>query len=103
VTRWTSENHFAAVPVSLYGVVLFMAAIAYYILMHALIRHHGRGSALAVAVGSDFKGKISVVIYAVGIFVAFKAPWMAFGLYCLVALIWIVPDRRIERSLKNGS
>ncbi len=100
VTRWTGENNFAATPVAMYGVVLFMAAIAYYILMHALIRHHGKASTLGVAVGNDFKGKISVVIYATAIAVAFMNSWMAFALYCGVALMWLVPDRRIEKNIR---
>jgi uncharacterized membrane protein len=99
VTRWTGENNFAATPVAMYGVVLIMAAIAYYILMHALIRHHGRDSTLAKAVGNDFKGKISVVIYAVAIPASFLNPWMACALYCGVALMWLVPDRRIEKTI----
>jgi uncharacterized membrane protein len=99
VTRWMGENEFAAVPVAMYGIVLFMGAIAFYILMHALIRHHGKDSALARAVGNDFKGKISVVIYAAAIILAFLNRWLAFGLYVLVALMWIIPDRRIENTL----
>ena len=99
VTRWTGENNFAATPVSMYGVVFLMAAIAYYILMHALIRHHGKDSPLARAVGNDFKGKISVVIYAIAILLAFINRWVAFGLYCLVALLWVIPDRRIEKTV----
>lgn len=99
VTGWMGENNFSARPVALYGVVLFMAAIAYFILSRALIRHHGRDSALARAVGNDFKGKISVLIYAVAIAISFVNEWVAFGLYILVALIWFIPDRRIERTL----
>src|SRR5258708_37391962 len=99
VTAWSGENSFAAVPIALYGGVLFMAAIAYYILAHTLIRYHGRQSTLAVALGNDFKGKISVVIYAVAILLAFVNRWLAFGLYSLVALMWIVPDRRIEKTI----
>lgn len=99
VTAWMGENHFTAVPVALYGVVLLLAAIAYFILVRALIAHHGQESALAKAVGSDFKGKISVVIYAVAVPLAFVNAWVAFALYVLVAIIWIIPDRRIERTL----
>jgi TMEM175 potassium channel family protein len=101
VTGWMGENHFAPLPVALYGAVLFMAAIAYYILSRALIRHHGRDSVLAKAVGKDFKGKISVVIYAVAIPLSFLNQWIAFGLYIFVALIWFIPDRRIERTVSG--
>ena len=99
VTGWMGENHFAALPVALYGLVLILAAIAYYILSRALIRHHGQDSVLAKAVGKDFKGKISVAIYAAAIPLAFLNRWIAFGLYIFVALIWFIPDRRIERVL----
>ena len=101
VTGWMGENHFAAWPVALYGVVLLMAAIAYFILSRALIRHHGRDSALAKAVGKDFKGKVSVLIYAVAIAISFLNRWVAFGLYIFVALMWFIPDRRIERILSD--
>ena len=100
VTRWTGENNFAAIPVAMYGMVLLMAAIAYYILMHELIRLHGTDSPLGVAVGSDFKGKVSVLIYAVAIGVALLTPWIAFTLYCWVALMWFIPDRRIEKTIQ---
>lgn len=99
VTGWMGENHFATGPVALYGVVLFMAAVAYYILTRALLAHHDRDSALAKALGRDFKGKISVVIYAAGIGLAFLQGWISIVLYVTVALIWLVPDRRIERVL----
>ena len=95
------ENHFAARPVALYGVVLVMAAVAYFILSRALINHHGRDSVLAKAVGKDFKGKVSVLIYAVAIAISFLNRWAAFGLYIFVALMWLIPDRRIERILAD--
>jgi len=98
-TAWMGETNFAAVPVALYGVVLIGAAIAYFILSTALIARHGKDSTFAQAIGSDFKGKISVVIYAVGIGVSLVAPTVAGALYTLVALIWLIPDRRIERAL----
>ena len=101
VTGWMGENQFAARPVALYGVVLIMAAVAYFILSRALINHHGRDSALARAVGKDFKGKISVLIYAVAIAISFLNRWAAFGLYIFVALMWLIPDRRIERILAD--
>ena len=99
VTGWMGENHFAALPVALYGVVLFMAGMAYYILAQALARHHGKDSKLAKALGKDFKGLASVVIYAVAIAIAFPSPSLAGLLYVVVALIWLIPDRRIERVL----
>jgi uncharacterized membrane protein len=101
VTGWMGENQFAARPVALYGVVLIMAAVAYFILSRALINHHGRDSALARAVGKDFKGKVSVLIYAVAIAISFLSRWAAFGLYIFVALMWLIPDRRIERILAD--
>lgn len=99
VTGWMGENHFAAWPVALYGVVLLFAAIAYYILAHVLISHHGRDSALAKALGKDFKGKVSVVFYAAAIPLAFVNSWLACALYVLVAVMWLIPDRRIEHAL----
>jgi uncharacterized membrane protein len=99
VTGWMGENQFTPWPVALYGVVLLFAAIAYYILTRALISLHGSDSMLASALGSDLKGKISPVIYLVAVPVAFANPWIAFGLYVLVAVIWLVPDRRIEKNL----
>ncbi|MBD2105823.1 TMEM175 family protein [Nodosilinea sp. FACHB-13] len=99
VTGWTGENHSAALPVAFYGGVLFFAAIAYYILTQVLIAYEGRDSALAIAVGRDWKGKISVVIYAIAISLAFLSSWLSLGLYVLVAVMWLIPDRRIERAL----
>lgn len=99
VTAWMGENHFAATPVALYGVVLFMAAVAYYILARTLTRLHGTGSKLAIAIGKDGKGLISLVVYAIAIVVASASPALAGSLYALVALIWLIPDRRIERVL----
>ena len=99
VTAWMGENHFAPVPVALYGVILFMAGCAYFILARALASHHGADSKLARALGEDLKGKISVFIYAVAILVALFAPAMAGVLYTAVALLWLVPDRRIEKVL----
>ena len=98
-TGWMGENHFAAWPVVIYGGVLLFAAVAYFILTRALIALHGRDSVLAAAVGADFKGKISVVIYLIAIMVAFISSWFAFLLYILVAVMWLVPDRRIEKTL----
>ena len=99
VTGWMGENNFSTIPVALYGVVLLLAAIAYFILAHALILHHGEESLLAKAFGKDFKGKISVVFYLFAIPLSFINPWLSFGFYILVAGIWIVPDKRIEKIL----
>lgn len=100
VTGWMGENHFAAAPTALYGVVLLMAAIAYWILQQTILANEGPDCALAVAVGKDFKGKISPVIYAAAIGLAFVSPLIAGGLYVLAAMMWLVPDRRIERMVK---
>ena len=97
VTGWMGENHFAEIPVALYGAVLLMSAISYYVLSRCLIKHDGRESRLGSAVGKDFKGRISVVIYVVAILLSFVNRWVALGLYFSVALLWFVPDRRIER------
>jgi len=98
-TGWVGENHFATIPVAIYGVILFWAGVAYWILTQTLIASHGQDSTLAIAIGKDIKGKISVAIYAVGIALAFVNAWLGFGLYILVAIIWFIPDRRIERNL----
>jgi uncharacterized membrane protein len=104
VTAWMGENHFAQLPVICYGGVLIMTSISYLILITILVRHHGENSVLARAIGSDTKGKISTGIYAAAIVVSFIHSWMAFGMYFIVALIWLVPDKRIERKLseENG-
>jgi uncharacterized membrane protein len=99
VTNWMGENHFASWPVAFYGAVLLGAAIAYFILARALISLHGRDSALAIAFGRDFKGKISLVIYILAIPLAFFQPWISCALYVLVIAMWLVPDRRIEKTL----
>jgi len=99
VTAWMGENHFARWPVIAYGIVLIMAAIAYYILVRTLLARHEQDSDLATAIGSDFKGKISVVLYAAAIAGAFLSEWIALGLYIVVALMWIVPDLRFEKTL----
>lgn len=99
VTGWMGENNFAPWPVALYGVVLWFAAVAYFILVRVLIALHGSNSKLATAVGSDFKGKISVVFYSMAVLLAFFSPLISCALYVLVAIMWIIPDRRIEKSL----
>jgi uncharacterized membrane protein len=99
VTGWMGENHFAELPVALYGTVLLMAGVAYYILSRTLIRYEGAKSTLATALGNDFKGRISVAIYVAAIALAFANRWLAVGLYVAVAVMWLVPDRRIENVL----
>ena len=99
VTGWMGEHAFAAWPVALYGLVLLLAAIAYFLLTRALLALHGRESALATALGRDFKGKTSVVIYLAAIPLALFNPALACGLYVVVAVMWLVPDRRIEKTL----
>jgi len=99
VTGWMGENSFAPLPVALYGTVLLFAAIAYFILTRALLSIHEIDSVLATALGRDFKGKISVVIYALAIPLAFVSSWIAGGLFIMVAVMWLLPDRRIEKIL----
>ena len=98
-TGWMGENHFAAAPSAVYGVVLLMAAVAYWLLQQTIIAAQGSDSLLRKAVGSDWKGKLSPVIYLIGILAAFLSPQISQGLYVLVALAWLVPDRRIEHVL----
>jgi uncharacterized membrane protein len=101
VTGWMGENDFGAIPTALYGVVLLMAGTAYWILERLLIAADKDESLLERAVGHDRKGVLSVVLYAVAIPMAFRTRWVAQGIYVLVALIWLIPDRRIERLMKN--
>jgi uncharacterized membrane protein len=103
VTGWMGENEFATLPVAVYGFNLLMAALAYYILERALIAAQGKDSRLKMAVGAEIKGWVSVALYVAGILIAiFWTPWISLGLYALVALMWLVPDRRIERVLSRG-
>jgi uncharacterized membrane protein len=95
-TGWIGENHFAAVPAAAYGVVLFMAAIAYWVLQQRIIASQGEGSVLKKAVGNDWKGKLSPLLYIVAIVLAFLSPWISIAIYVFVALMWVIPDRRIE-------
>lgn len=99
VTGWMGENHLAALPTALYGAVLLLAAIAYWLLQRAIIADQGADSLLARAVGKDAKGKLSPVLYAVAIPLAFVVTWLALAIYVVVALMWLVPDRRIERVI----
>jgi uncharacterized membrane protein len=99
VTDWMGETHLARIPTAAYGVVLMMAAVAYWILQRSIISDQGCASVLARAIGSDIKGKISPVLYAIAIVLAFFWPAVSAAIYVAVALIWIVPDRRIERVI----
>jgi uncharacterized membrane protein len=98
-TAWMGEHHEAPIPSAAYGGILLMAAIAYYILQGTIVRAHGRDSVLGQALGADWKGKLSPIFYLAAIPLAFVNTWISSGLYTLVALLWIVPDRRIERTL----
>ena len=98
-TAWMGENHFAPWPVASYGVVLLFAGTAYFLLTKALIAHHGTGSKLAASIGNDKKGIASVLIYAAAIPLSFVQPWIACACYALVAVIWLIPDPRIEKTL----
>lgn len=100
-TEWMGENHFATIPVAVYGVILLMAGIAYYILTRRLIAHHGEDSLLATSIGRDIKGKTSLGLYFVAILLAFWKPLVACAIYLLVAIIWFVPDPRIEKTVHS--
>jgi uncharacterized membrane protein len=102
LTGWVGENEFAPAPVSLYGVVLLLAAIAYWLLQKAIIAQEGRGSVLALALGRDWKGNLSPVAYLLAIPAAYVQVWISCALYVLVALVWLIPDRRIERALSSA-
>ncbi len=98
-TGWMGENHFAAAPTAIYGVVLLMAAVAYWMLQQAIIASQGADSLLKKAIGRDWKGRLSPLLYVLGIAAAFLSPQISQGLYVLVALVWLIPDRRIEHAL----
>ena len=98
-TGWMGENHFTSLPTAAYGVVLLMAAVAYLVLQHTIITQQGVRSPLAAALGSDWKGKVSAVSYLIAIPLAFVDSWISAALYVFVALLWLIPDRRIERAL----
>ena len=102
-TGWMGENHFAPAPTALYGVILLMAAIAYFILQNVIIKAHGKSSVLASAIGSDLKGKISPVLYIIAIPSAFFYQWISGAIYIIVALIWLIPDRRIEKAMREDN
>ena len=102
-TGWMGENHFARTPTAAYGVVLLAAAISYYLLQTLILRELGPGSALATAIGRDLKGKMSPTIYATGIVATFLNRWLGFAAYVVVALIWLIPDRRLEPALARAA
>jgi len=101
VTGWMGQNHFAPTPTALYGVVLLLSALAYWILQWTILSAQGRDSVLGRAIGRDLKGKGSLLLYTIAIPASYFREWMAWGIYVLVALIWLVPDRRIERALRR--
>ena len=98
-TAWMGDNHFATWPVVVYGLVLLLAGVAYYILTRTLIKLHGQNSTLATSIGGDSKTKLSIAIYAAAIPLAFVRPWLAGVCYAIVAVVWLVPDRRIEKKM----
>lgn len=98
-TAWMGETHFAAAPMAVYGFVLLMSAVAYWILSRAIIRSQGPQSLLRAAIGKDWKGKLPLLMYAAAVPLAFVSPWLSGALYVLVALMWLVPDRRVARAL----
>jgi uncharacterized membrane protein len=102
VTGWMGENHFAPWPVAFYGFVMLMAGVAYTILARMLVHQHGRDSPLATALGEDVKGQTSLVLYASAIPLAFLSRWLSLALYVVVAVMWLIPDRRIERLLNSA-
>jgi uncharacterized membrane protein len=101
VTGWMGENHVAATPTAIYGFVFLMAAIAYYVLQQTIIRSQGKESFLKAALGSDWKGKLSPILYVLAIGLAFVSPWISAVIYVAVALIWLVPDTRIQRAIER--
>jgi uncharacterized membrane protein len=99
-TSWLGENHTEAVPVALYGFNLIMSAIAFTILTRAILSHHEEDFVLRKMIGKDYKGKISFILYAIGLVLSFVSTWIAIGMYVLVAIMWFIPDKRIERNIK---
>jgi uncharacterized membrane protein len=99
VTAWMSENDFPAIPTAVYGIVLLAAAVAYYVLQWTLLAVEGRNSLLATAVGRDLKGKVSPALYCIGIALSFADRWLGLAVYVVIAMMWLVPDRRVERAI----
>jgi uncharacterized membrane protein len=102
-TAWMGENHAAHLPTALYGVALLMPSIAYYLLQATIVRHQGRQGALAAALGKDIKGKLSPLLYGTAVVLAFVQPWISLVIYVVAALIWLMPDRRIEHALREAA
>jgi uncharacterized membrane protein len=102
-TGWMGENHFSTLPTALYGAVLLSAAVAYFILQQTIIASQGQSSQLRLAVGKDWKGKLSPVLYLFGIVLSFVSPWAATVIYVSVAALWLIPDRRIERTVRHDA
>jgi uncharacterized membrane protein len=101
-TSWMGENFLSPLPTAVYGAILLMPAIAYYLLQKAIVHQQGKHSVLASALGRDFKGKISVLLYAAAVVLAFVDAWLSIALYVLVAVMWLIPDRRIEKVMREG-
>ncbi len=101
-TGWMGDNFLAPLPTAVYGGILLMPAIAYYLLQMAIVHQQGEHSVLASALGSDVKGKVSMLLYAAAVVLAFVSPWISIAIYALVAVMWLIPDRRIERVLREG-
>jgi len=101
-TAWMGENFLAPLPTAIYGAILLMPAIAYYLLQKAIVHQQGKHSVLASALGRDFKGKVSVLLYAAAVALAFVDAWLSIAIYALVAVMWLIPDRRIEKALHEG-
>jgi TMEM175 potassium channel family protein len=101
-TAWLGENFLAPIPTAMYGASLLMPAIAYYLLQKAIVHRHGAQSVLATALGRNIKGKLSPILYAAGIALAFLSPWLSIAIYVVITVIWLVPDRRIENVLREG-
>ena len=99
-TAWMGENHYAPLPVAVYGVMLLLAGLAYFVLTRSLMAHHGKNSVLAKSIGNDWKGTVSLLVYGLAIPLAFVRPWIACACYALVAVMWLVPDRRIEKHVR---
>jgi uncharacterized membrane protein len=98
-TAWMGQNHYAPLPVAVYGVMLLLAGIAFVVLTKSLIAHHGKNSVLATSIGNDWKGRVSVLVYALAIPLAFVRPWVACACYIFVAIMWLAPDPRIEKHV----
>jgi uncharacterized membrane protein len=100
-TRWVGVHYTASAPTAVYGALLLLASLAYWLLQRAILKAHGQNSLLSTALGSDLKGKLSPALYILAIAAAFVSPWIADGLYVLVALMWLIPDRRIEKAISD--